>query len=68
MGRPYMTVPEVAGLLGLTTVRVYELVRAGQVPHIRRGRRVLIPTEAWSRWMAEQTERALAATIETADR
>ena len=35
-----LTAAEVAGQTGLSAARVYELVRAGQIPHVRLGRAV----------------------------
>jgi len=58
--KSFLTVPEVSRLLRVTSARGYQLVRSGELPHVRRGRRVLVPAEAWRRWMSEQTERALA--------
>jgi excisionase family DNA binding protein len=64
MEKPFMTVPEVARSLRLTPVRTYELLRQGRLPHIRRGRRVLIPRAAWNLWLAQQADKALASTAE----
>jgi excisionase family DNA binding protein len=61
-----MSMAEVARLLAVTPERVRQLARAGLVPYIRRGRRVLVPREAWTRWLAAQADRALAAAQETA--
>lgn len=38
-----MTVIEAARLLGISRGSCYEAIRAGQVPSIRIGRRVLVP-------------------------
>ncbi len=61
VGKPFLTMREVARLLRVTTARAYQLCHCGAIPHVRRGRRVLIPSEAWQRWMNEETERAMAA-------
>jgi excisionase family DNA binding protein len=37
------TVPEAAGMLGVSARHLYELVAAGDVRAVRLGRRVLIP-------------------------
>ena len=48
---PLLTVPEVAKRLRLSPNKVYELLHAGQIPHIRPGRKFLIPTQALERWI-----------------
>jgi excisionase family DNA binding protein len=58
--KPFMSVAEVAELLGVTPERVRQLAHACEVPHVRRGRRILVPRVAWERWVAAQTDRALA--------
>lgn len=45
------TVPEVAQLLGLSTDKVYELVRGNIIPHIRLGRRIIIPRKRFEAWL-----------------
>lgn len=46
-----LTVPEAAQILRIDKVTVYELARAGRIPAIRIGRRVLVPREALMRWI-----------------
>lgn len=41
---PVLTVPEAARLLRLKRSTAYELVRTGQVPSVRFGRQVRVPT------------------------
>lgn len=59
--RPFLTVQELAELLDVTPVRVYQLVKAGEVPAIRVAGRIRIPRRAFETWLAEQSELALAA-------
>jgi len=63
----FLTVTEVAARLGVTSARAYQLVREARLPHVRRGRRLLIPAGAWAAWLREQERQALAviATKET---
>ena len=61
MTKPFVTVAEMARLLGVGKPQVYKLVAARHLPHVRRGRRVLIPREAWRRWCEAQADAALAA-------
>lgn len=46
------TVKEVTVLLGLSTDTVYEMVRCGSLPHIRIGRRILIPGVMLQKWLS----------------
>jgi excisionase family DNA binding protein len=45
-------VNEVAALLKLTPARVYDLARKSLMPHVRLGRQVKVPIEAFERWLA----------------
>jgi excisionase family DNA binding protein len=56
-----MTASQVSERLGVSVARVYQLAREARLPHVRRGRRLLIPTAAWERWLSEQVATALAA-------
>lgn len=58
-----LSAADVAALLGVTTGRIYQLVRAGELPAVRRGRSICIPRAAWDRWLATQAERALASAM-----
>lgn len=40
------TVPAAARLLGVGRNTLYDAVKRGEIPHIRIGRRILIPTSA----------------------
>lgn len=44
MARPTLTVPETAALLGLSRNSAYEAAERGEIPTIRIGRRILVPT------------------------
>lgn len=46
MGRITMTVEEVADALGVSRSSAYEAVRAGEIPSVRVGRRILVPRAA----------------------
>ena len=46
------TVSEVAALLGVSTDKVYELVRGHILPHKRLGRRIIVPRVGLERWLA----------------
>ena len=50
---------DLAPHLGVTTGRVYQLIRAGAIPATRLGGAIRIPREAWERWLGQQRDRAL---------
>ena len=52
---------DIALSLRLTTGRVYQLLRAGCIPSVRVGGRILIPRAAWDTWVAEKAADALTA-------
>jgi excisionase family DNA binding protein len=41
-----VSIEEAAGLLGISRALAYELVRRGELPRLRLGRRVVIPRKA----------------------
>jgi excisionase family DNA binding protein len=47
--QPVMTVEEAGAALGLSRTSSYEAVRAGTIPSIRLGRRLVVPTAALRR-------------------
>jgi excisionase family DNA binding protein len=55
----FLTVNDVAGMVGLSENRVYQLIAEGRIPHTRAGRRIRIPRAAFDRWLAEEADRAL---------
>lgn len=46
---------DVACLLGLSRWKVYEGMRTGEIPSLRVGRRILVPTHALRAWLAAPT-------------
>ncbi len=49
-----LTVPEAAKLLRISRGLAYELVAQGRLPHIRLGRRILIPRHGLEGWIARE--------------
>jgi excisionase family DNA binding protein len=45
-------VPRVAGLLGISTNRCYDLIAEGAIPSIRLGHRIIVPVPAFEAWLA----------------
>lgn len=52
---------EIAAMLGLTTGRVYQLIKNGTLPAVRRGRAVRIPRSAFDLWLEEQCALAISS-------
>lgn len=48
-----LTIREAAALLGLSRGSAYQAVLTGQMPHIKIGRRLLVPRVALDRLLAE---------------
>jgi excisionase family DNA binding protein len=57
---PFLTIGWVARELGISRARAYKLAATRQIPTVRRGRTILVPTAAWHLWVKAQAERALA--------
>lgn len=53
-----MTVEQAAAALGVSRGTAYAAVRAGQLPTVRIGRRVLVPTEGLRSFLREATQKA----------
>lgn len=55
---PTLTVDETARLLHVSRVSAYNAVQAGEIPSIRVGRRILIPTAALLRMLGQDPDAA----------
>jgi excisionase family DNA binding protein len=56
---PMMRPDEVASELRLSRVRVYALIRSGEIPATRVGGAIRIPREAWLTWLSARAHDAL---------
>lgn len=54
----FMTVGEVAAVLRVSTMTVYRLINAGQLPAVRIGRSFRVSEEELDRYLAERHTRA----------
>jgi excisionase family DNA binding protein len=54
--RMVLSVPEAARVLGISRAFAYELVARGELPHVRLGRRVVVPVKAVERVLARAFE------------
>jgi len=52
-GPKVVSVPQAALMLGIGRGLAYELCRTGELPHLRLGRRLVIPIAALDRMLAE---------------
>ncbi|MFC2041743.1 helix-turn-helix domain-containing protein [Chloroflexota bacterium] len=50
--RPVLTVEEAAEYLGISRPTAYEAIHTGEIPHLRIGRRILVPRAALERLLA----------------
>lgn len=48
-----LTVPEAAKMLGISRGLAYQLVKTGEIPSVRFGKRVLVPRLALEKLLAE---------------
>ena len=57
---PFLSIAEVAQLLGVSRGRAYQMAKDGAFPSIRLSpRRIRVPSLAFEMWLSEQTARAL---------
>ena len=47
-------VAEAAQILGISRGLAYQLVQEGRLPHVKLGRRVLVPRKAMEDWLARE--------------
>jgi excisionase family DNA binding protein len=60
-GSQLLRVTDLATAVGVSTSRIYQLLRARELPAVRIGGAIRVPLEAWEKWLAEQRDRALEA-------
>ena len=51
LSQPTMTVDEAASIMKISRASAYEAVRSGEIPSIRIGRRIVVPTAALRRML-----------------
>lgn len=49
--RATLTVKECSEQLGISAAKLYEICRSGQFPHLRLGRRIVIPKQMFERFL-----------------
>jgi len=55
MERLTMSVQELSHELGISKPKAYELVKSEGFPSIQIGRRIVVPTDGFKRWLSRQT-------------
>jgi len=58
---PLMRPHEIARELGLSRVRVYALIRSGEIPSARIGGAIRVPRAAWEAWLQQRASEALGS-------
>ena len=59
MERMALSVTEVQEALGIGRNSVYDLVNRADFPKIRMGRKIIIPRDAFLRWLDQQTAESI---------
>jgi excisionase family DNA binding protein len=64
VGRQELLRPrDLATPLGVSRDRVYQLIRAGELPAVRIGNAIRIPRASWEAWLAERDHQARRAVV-----
>jgi excisionase family DNA binding protein len=58
---PLLRPREIAAVLHCSLSRVYQLVRAGELPHTKLGGALRVPAPAFAAWIQRKSDDALAA-------
>ena len=62
--RKFISVEDAGRELGVKRARAYELVHSGHLPHVRMGKRILVPVQALDRLAEEAIEKAAGKAID----
>jgi excisionase family DNA binding protein len=65
--RALLRASDLAGMLGISRGRVYQLIAQRTLPSVRIGRAIWIPVAALEDWLTTQAETALASIRGTRD-
>ena len=60
MEKAFYSTRAIGEFLGITGRQVIKLAHQGRIPHVRRGRLILIPCQAWVDYLAAQNAAAMA--------
>jgi excisionase family DNA binding protein len=59
----FIPITEIATDLDRTTVRVYQLIAAREIPAVKIGGRIRVPRRAYEAWLEQQNELAMAGVV-----
>jgi len=59
--KDFFTTQDVSEKMGVCVAHIVRLVKQGRLPHIRNGRRIMIPRPAWEAFVASLSADALAS-------
>ena len=62
-----LTVGDVAGVLGLSLQGTYDAIGRGDIPHVRIGRKILIPSDAFDKWLQNPSGPATQTLLQELD-
>jgi len=62
--RQYYSRKDIERMIGCGTSKAYELIR-NEIPHIRLGRKILVPKKEFEKWQAEKNLTARTAGSDT---
>ncbi len=53
-------IPQIAVLLDINVVKAYELAKRKDFPTVRIGRRILVPKQAFYKWLNDQAQQEMS--------
>ena len=53
-------IPEIAVLLDINVIKAYELAKRKDFPTVRIGRRILVPKQAFYKWLNDQAQQEMS--------
>ena len=53
-------IPEIAVLLDINVIKAYELAKRKDFPTVRIGRRIVVPKQAFYKWLYDQAQQEMS--------
>ena len=53
-------IPQIAVLLDINVIKAYELAKRKDFPTVRIGRRIVVPKQAFHRWLNDQAQQEMS--------
>lgn len=57
MEKRYYSQKDIREITGISRAQVYNIMNRADFPAIRIGKRIIVPIEAFNRWIEEQTQK-----------